>query len=56
MVEPTIFSTSIIPHPHFEFIDNQSNMINYAFAFVLGGSIGLILFLLISETYNYLND
>lgn len=55
-MSPTIFSMAVMPHPHIDFIDCNAELINYAFAFALGGAVGLILFFLISETFKYINE
>lgn len=53
---PTIFSMALMPHPHFDFLDNHMEIVNYAFAFAMGGAVGIMLFFLISETFKYLNE
>lgn len=56
VMTPTIFSMAVMPHPHFDFLDNHMEIVNYAFAFAMGGAVGLVLFFLISETFKYLNE
>jgi len=50
----TIIST--IPHPHFDFLDVNNEMINIAFAGALGGAMGVLIYVAISEIIYYLND
>jgi hypothetical protein len=55
-MQPTIFSMAVMPHPHIDFLDANMALINYTFAFALGGAAGVLLFVLISETYKYINE
>ncbi len=47
---------SSIPHPHFEFLDINNEIVNVAFAGALGGALGVLLYVAISEILYYLND
>lgn len=42
--------------PHFEFLDDNNVVINCLFAGALGGSTGVLLFVIITELYRYVND
>lgn len=42
--------------PHFEFLDESNLLLNVTFAGVLGGATGVLLFVVISELYRYINE
>ena len=45
-----------MPLPHIEFLDDSNILINCLFAAFLGGSTGVLLYVIISELIRYLND
>lgn len=42
--------------PHFEFLDETNLLLNVTFAGALGGATGVLLFVVITELYRYVND
>lgn len=42
--------------PHFEFLDESNLLLNVTFAGMMGGSTGILLFVVISELYRYINE
>jgi hypothetical protein len=55
-MQATAITLSMIPHPHFDFLNVNNHVINIAFAGALGGAIGVLAYVFINELYNYLND
>ena len=47
---------AMLPHPHFEFLDVNNQIVNIAFAGALGGALGVLIYVAISEIIYYLND
>jgi hypothetical protein len=48
---------SVLDHlPHFEFLDDSNIMLNVAFAGVLGGSTGILLFVITVELFRYFDE
>ena len=45
-----------MPMPQIEFLDDTNLIVNCMFAGLLGGSVGVLLYVIISELIRYFND
>jgi len=45
-----------IPIPHFEFLSESSLLVNALFAGFLGGSTGVLLFVIVTELIRYFDE
>jgi|688.fasta_scaffold25162_4 hypothetical protein len=57
MLDASIFQAfEKMPLPQLEFLDDSNLLLNCVFAGLLGGSVGVLLYVIITEIVRYLND